>query len=57
MIPKSEREIEKMLDDVLSVKPQMELAYRGMSYADGVEEALRWSLGQRSDPLFDKGDF
>lgn len=48
---KSQNEIEQMLDKVMQHKERIETVYKGMTYAEGLENALRWAMGQDAELL------
>jgi hypothetical protein len=53
---KSKKEIEDMLDKVLSNKEAIAHNLRGMSYPEGIEAALEWVMGLREEPPVDDSD-
>lgn len=47
---RSEREIEDLLYDARAVE---ETKYPGMSYEEGIKDALKWALGQTDENPLD----
>lgn len=54
------KEVEAMLGNVLDKKERIDHAYRGMTYAEGVESALRWVMespnSESNETPYEEGD-
>lgn len=56
MIGRADKELEDMLYKVRDNKRAISRNLSGMTYAEGVEAALEWVLGQRDEPPVDDDD-
>ena len=56
---KTEREIDNMAGDILDKQEEIEngvsRGYTGMTYEEGLRDALEWVLGNGDNPLEDEG--
>lgn len=56
MIGKTDKELEDMLYKVKDNRSAIDRNLRGMTYAEGIEAALEWVIGQRDEPPVDDCD-
>lgn len=53
---KTRREIEEVISNVVGQMAEGGSRYPGMSYEEGVDEALRWALGDNDNEGWPFGD-
>jgi hypothetical protein len=46
---KTEEEMEEVIDRILERSHMQTSRYTGMTYEDGVEDALRWAMGEADE--------
>ncbi len=56
MIGKTDKELEDMLYKTKDNRRIIDRTLSGMTYAEGVEAALEWVIGQREEPPVDDDD-
>lgn len=48
-LPRTEQEIETVLDAAIAVTSTGQTRWRGMTYEEGIRNALQWVLGESDD--------